>query len=118
VAAIKGGGFCKALTGPYGGAGCYPNPARLDPGLTGAAGWIVLNGSFTDPRGVRLRLTYQDARQTHIPIRWVGRPISAGFFVFPIPPQHRLNKHRATTLALYSASGVRLESVSIYRYHN
>ncbi|HEY2372393.1 MAG TPA: hypothetical protein VGH82_07575 [Gaiellaceae bacterium] len=114
VAPVKGGGFCKSLEGPYGGAQCYLRPPRLDPGYTGdGSGPVVLDGVFTDPRGVRLRVTYQDGARTDIPIMWVGAPIKAGLFVFPIPRPHRAVHHRPRTLTLYSAGGSRLVSRSL-----
>ena len=117
VAPMKGGGFCKSLGGPYGRATCYAKPPRLDPGLTGdASGPIVLDGMYTNPRGVRLRLTYEDGAHADVHLTWVGPPINAGLFVFPLPQAHRAERHRPQSLTLYSARGTKLISRTLRRY--
>jgi len=116
VAPMQGGRFCKSLNGPYGGAVCYTKPPRLDPGSRGdRAGPILLNGAYTNPRGVRLRLTYEDGARADIPITWVGPPIKAGLFVFPIPRRHRIEHHRPQSLTLFSAHGVKLVARNLRR---
>jgi len=121
VAPTTAGGFCKSLTGAYGGTECYPGSARtsnaLNSGLTGDAGGpIALDGTFFDPHGTRLEVRYQDGRRSLVPIIWVDAPIRAGFFVFRIPSVHRLRGHRPLTLSLYSAKGARLTDATLNQH--
>jgi hypothetical protein len=112
VAPTTTGGFCESLAGPYGGTGCFPRTRHrdiLDPGLTAdRSGPIALNGMFFDSRGARLDIRYEDGDNTMLPVIWVGKPISAGFFVLAIPSIHRRPGHRPMTITLRSASGTDL----------
>jgi hypothetical protein len=120
VAPTTGGGFCESLAGAYGGTGCFPGSARarnkLNSGLVGDTGGpVAFNGTFFDPRAVRLAVRYEDGRTSVIPVIWVDAPIRAGFFVYVIPSAHRHAGHRPLTIALYSAKGAQLIDLSLVR---
>ena len=117
VAPTTAGGFCESLAGPYGGTGCFTGTRQgkvLDSGLTADRGGpIAFNGKFFDSRGSRLEVRYEDGDNTAVPIIWVGKPISAGFFVYAIPGLHRRPGHRPVTIALLSASGTKLAQAKL-----
>ena len=115
VAPIQRGGFCRSLSGAYGGSACALGitrrlrSSRLNPGLGGdASGPIAFNGTFYNPRGTRLVVRYQDGRSNTIPVIWVNAPINAGFFVYKIPASQRRLGHRPVNLSLFSATGTLL----------
>jgi hypothetical protein len=115
VAPIKGGGFCASLSGPYGGSSCRQRRVGLDPGLVGdASGPIALNGEVTEPRATRLELRYDDGSKATVHIIWVGAPINAGFFVFPIARLHRLPGHRPLSLSTYARDGRLLSRTNLH----
>jgi hypothetical protein len=111
VAPLKGGGFCSAWRGPYLSSGCLlsrtgPNATRIDVHLPGdGSGPIALYGSFFQPAGTQLEVSFQDGSTEQITVTWVSPPISAGFFLYKIPPTHRPAGHRPDALSLLDSSG-------------
>jgi hypothetical protein len=114
VAPTKTGGYCTAVTGPYGGSGCPNNRPKLDPGLTGdQSGPIVFHGSFASVNAARLKVTYQDGSKGAIPFYWVSAPINAGFFLFPVPAVHRHPGDRPNLLSVYDDTGRALAQTTL-----
>jgi hypothetical protein len=106
VAPTKARGYCTAVSGPYGGSGCVTYRTELDPGLTGdQSGPIVFHGSFSNAAAARLVVTYQDRSKNQIPFVWVSAPISAGFFLYPVPTAHRRPGDRPMLLTVYGKTG-------------
>jgi len=61
VAPTSAGGYCTAVSGPYGGSGCAGHRPKLDPGPGGdQSGPILFDGSFSNAFAARLEVTYQD----------------------------------------------------------
>lgn len=113
VAPTKQGGFCFEWTGS--GGGCRADPhdkyaERIDPGgLEGTHGLAVLEGSFFQPNGDRLTMTFKDGATADVPFTWVTAPISAGFYLYRVPDRHRAAATRAVSLALYGKDGKLLD---------
>jgi hypothetical protein len=109
VAPTKQGGFC-ALWSNLGG-GCRADrhaksASHLDAGgLVGPHGLEVLQGSFFQAAGDRLRLTFKDGAKVDVPFVWVTAPIDAGFYLYRVPDAHRAEATRAVTLSLYDKDG-------------
>ena len=118
VAPTVGGGFCESLAGAYGGTRCTPAQHRsrgsLTPGLVSdASGPIALDGNIFGKTATRLEIRYRDGSRTTVPFIWVGQPISAGVFVFPIPTAHRKHGHEPIALTVFSAIGRQLATVKL-----
>ena len=106
VAPTRTGGYCTALTGPYGGSGCADHRPTLDPGITGdQSGPILFDGSFTTANATRVEVTYKDGSRSEMPFVWVSAPISAGFFVYQVPPIHRHPGDHPTLVSTYTSTG-------------
>jgi len=107
VAPTSTGGYCTAVSGPYGGSSCpeLPGP-ELGSGLTGdQSGPIMFHGSLSNPAAARLVVTYQDGSKNQIPFVWVSAPISAGFFLYPVPTEHRRPGDRPMLLSVFNNTG-------------
>ncbi|HEY2777839.1 MAG TPA: hypothetical protein VGI77_08020 [Gaiellaceae bacterium] len=113
VAPTKQGGFCFVWTGS--GGGCRADrhdryASRVDAGgVMAAYGLQVLEGSFFQPNGDQLRMTFRDGATADVPFTWVTAPISAGFYLYRIPDAHRTPATRAVSLALYDKDGKLLD---------
>ena len=111
VAPLKSGGFCSSWRGPYLSGSCVlsragRNTTRIDVHLPGdASGPIDLYGSFIQPAGTRLEVSFQDGSTEQILVVWVSRPISAGFFLYNIPATNRRPGHRPDHLSLLDRGG-------------
>ena len=106
VAPTLAGGYCTAVSGPYGGSGCADHRPRLDPGLTGdQSGPILFHGSFSNAAAARLVVTYQDGSKNQIPFVWVNTPINAGFFLYQVPTANRRPGDRPRLLSIFNKTG-------------
>lgn len=117
VAPTKQGGFCFEWSGL--GGGCRSDrrdkyASHIDPGgLEGTHGLQVLEGSFFQPSGDRLTMTFKDGATAEVPFTWVTAPISAGFYLYRVPDAHRADATRAVSLALYDQDGKLLDREEI-----
>jgi hypothetical protein len=116
VAPRKGGGFCYEWTNV--GGGCLPakipatNPAMRAFGplsLSWAStneeyplfvdGWVRAGATKT------VEARFADGKTATILVTWVSAPISAGFFVYKVPPSHRNRADALRSVVALDANG-------------
>jgi hypothetical protein len=113
VAPTKQGGFCADWSN-FGG-GCRANrhdrfASKLDAGgAIGPSGLTVLQGSFFQPAGDRLTMSFKGGATEDVPFTWVTAPIDAGFYLYRVPDAHRQAATRPVSLALYDRDGKLLD---------
>jgi hypothetical protein len=110
----KGGGFCYFWTKWDG--GCLPAKAPKTPAGSAAGPLGVTWGSTGDypllvDGWVRAGATktvearFSDGRTATILITWVSAPVSAGFFVYPVPRTHRTRAGALRSVVAVDANG-------------
>jgi hypothetical protein len=121
VAPTTGGGFCSLVKlqrgdGSSEGAGgeCDPGPAPLsvDVSLRPA----LIRGYVSDTRAGQLELAFQDGATASIPVVWVSKPISTGFFVYSVPSRHWLPGRRPQTLTVRGLDGRELAHTEVHGF--
>lgn len=95
VAPVSGGGFCtsRGLCDPH-----HSTPLRVTlivSGPPGKGGPVPRSGKetvifegFTELRGARVSMRFEDGSSQRLPIVSVTRPIDAAFFVYELPKSH------------------------------
>ena len=117
VAPTKEGGFCISQSG------CIANGAdrrTMDGRISisikapeGLSGPCRISGEFLKSEGERLEVAYADGTSEEVPFVWVTAPINAGFFVFDVPEERRVNSHRPVSVVLFDRAGKVLVRESI-----
>jgi hypothetical protein len=105
VAPSKDGGFCYLWT-DYSG-GCARAKGSPQFGVDWLANdYAVLASGWARTDAVKtVEARFADGTTTTIPITWVSAPISAGFFLFPVPASHRTRSDALTSLVALDAQG-------------
>jgi hypothetical protein len=105
VAPRKGGGFCFLWT-DYS-AGCVEAKGSPQVGVDWLAdNYAVLASGWARTDAVKaVEAHFADGTTTTIPITWVSAPISAGFFLFPVPASHRNRADALTSVVALDAQG-------------
>lgn len=115
VAPRKDGGFCYLWTG-YGG-GCADPPgtaayARTHPGARPlGTEWLANDYALLVDGWIRTGATktiearFAGGTTAAIPVTWVSAPISAGFFVYPVPLAHQTRADALSSVVALDANG-------------
>jgi hypothetical protein len=116
VAPKKGGGFCYEWTNADG--GCLPAKAPSKTAESRAAGPLALTWASTNqdyPMFVdcwvragatkTIEARFADGKTATIPFTPVSAPIKAGFFVYPVPRDHRTRAEGLRTVVALDAKG-------------
>lgn len=105
VAPRKGGGFCYLWTDYSGGCADAQStrPVSVDwlanDYAVVASGWVRTDAVKT----VEARFT--DGTTAAIPVTWVSAPISAGFFIYPVPLGHQTRRDALSSVVALDAHG-------------
>jgi len=105
IAPRKKGGFCFLWT-DYSGGCADATGTRLmgvdwlesDYALL-ASGWVRTDAVKT------VEARFADGTTAAIPVTWVSAPISAGFFVYPVPPAHQTRADALASVVALDAHG-------------
>ena len=124
VAPTRGGGFCYVL----GGGGCVArhahipdrngdlNIGQLDVGRFSNRGLRIIEGSVANEQTTKLELRFADGRRVTLPLLWVSRPISRGFFLYQLTRAQQQPSLRPTEIVALDQKGqVLARVVSIFR---
>ena len=114
VAPTRRGGFCYTFERSFGGCrgrsaqdrahplgvmyGAKVTPTRVEP-------LAELGGDVLDRRAAKLEVEYADGSDDDVPFVYVSRPIDAGFFLFPVPKEHRVLDARAVAVVARDLDG-------------
>jgi hypothetical protein len=105
VAPRKGGGFCYLWT-DYSG-GCADARSTRPVGVDWlendyavlASGWVRTDAVKT------VEARFADGTTAAIPVTWVSAPISAGFFLYPVPLAHQTRRDALSSVVALDAHG-------------
>jgi len=105
IAPRKKGGFCFLWT-DYNG-GCSDATGTRPMGVDWlqndyallASGWVRTGAVRT------VEARFADGTTAAIPVTWVSAPISAGFFLYPVPPEHQTRADALSSLVALDAHG-------------
>jgi hypothetical protein len=113
VAPTREGGFCAILI--PGGGGCdrlgtFPLTVTYSGGVPGPfspSNPVVgeISGSVNARWSVALEIRFQDGDVIKPQLVWVSQPINAGFFVQPIPAEHRQPGHLISAVVALDRDG-------------
>ena len=105
VAPAKGGGFCYLWTDYSGGCSDAKGARPLgvdwlaDDFAVLASGWVRTDAVET------IEARFADGTTAKIPVTWVSAPISAGFFLFPVPSAHLTRADALTSVVALDEHG-------------
>jgi len=105
VAPAKGGGFCFLWTDYSGGCAKAKSGRPLgvdwlaDDFTVLASGWVRTDDVAT------VEARFADGTTATIPVTWVSAPISAGFFVYPVPAAHLTRADALASVVALDAHG-------------
>jgi hypothetical protein len=111
VAPISGGGFCTSRglcdlhhSKPLDAMLIVGGPGKTQPVPRSGRETVIFDG-FTDLRGARVSMRFEDGSSERIPLVWVTAPVRAGFFAYRLPKSHWKLGARPVALVAESPSG-------------
>jgi hypothetical protein len=111
VAPVSGGGFCTSRglcdlhrSKPLDAMLIVGGPGKTQPVPRSGRETVIFEG-FTDLRGARVSMRFEDGSSERIPLVWVTAPVRAGFFAYKLPKSHWKLGARPVALVAESPAG-------------